>query len=80
MQLGSGAGAVIAMSAGTAITTGALAATAVYAKSAAVRFGAKDSRRAVILARGGEFVAAILVLALGVTLLLGLGLAPPGSA
>ena len=36
-----GAGAVIAMSAGTAITTGALAATAVYAKSAAMRFGAK---------------------------------------
>ncbi|PWB90150.1 high frequency lysogenization protein HflD [Methylocystis sp. MitZ-2018] len=75
-----GAGAVIAMSAGTAITTSALAATAVYAKSAAMRFGAKDSRRAVIIARGGEFIAAILVLALGVSLLFGLGLAPPGTA
>ncbi len=75
-----GAGAVIAMSAGTAITTSALAATAVYAKSAAVRFGAKDSRRAVLIARSGEFIAAILVLALGVSLLFGLGLAPPGTA
>jgi nickel/cobalt exporter len=75
-----GAGAVIAMSAGTAITTGALAATAVYAKSAAARLGAKDSRRALIIARGGEFIAAMLVLALGVTLLLGLGQAPAGAA
>jgi ABC-type nickel/cobalt efflux system permease component RcnA len=68
------------MSAGTAITTGALAATAVYAKSAAVRLGAKDSRRAVIIARSGEFIAAILVLALGVTLLLGLAPAATGAA
>ena len=75
-----GAGAVIAMSAGTAITTGALAATAVYAKSAAVRLGAKDSRRALILARGGEFIAAILVLGLGATLLFGLAPAPAGPA
>ncbi|MBM3577229.1 MAG: high frequency lysogenization protein HflD [Alphaproteobacteria bacterium] len=75
-----GAGAVVAMSAGTAITTGALAATAVYAKSAAVRLGAKDSRRAVIIARSGEFIAAILVLALGVTLLLGLAPAATGAA
>ncbi|MBM3562239.1 MAG: high frequency lysogenization protein HflD [Alphaproteobacteria bacterium] len=75
-----GAGAVIAMSAGTAITTGALAATAVYAKSVAVRLGAKDSRRAIIIARGGEFIAAILVLALGVTLLFGLAPMSTGSA
>jgi len=75
-----GAGAVIAMSAGTAITTGALAATAVYAKGAAMRLGAKDSRRAIILARGGEFIAAILVLALGVALLLGLAPMSAGAA
>ena len=37
-----GAAAVMAMSAGTAITTGALAATAVYAKGAALRLGTKD--------------------------------------
>lgn len=75
-----GAGAVIAMSAGTAITTGALAATAVYAKSAAARLGAKDSRRALIIARGGEFIAAMLVLALGVTLLFGLAPTTAGAA
>ncbi len=75
-----GAGAVIAMSAGTAITTGALAATAVYAKGAAMRLGAKDSRRAIIIARGGEFVAAILVLALGITLLFGLAPMSAGAA
>lgn len=75
-----GAGAVIAMSAGTALTTGALAAMAVYAKGAAARLGAKDSRRAVIIARAGEFIAAILVLALGVTLLFGLAPTPPGAA
>lgn len=75
-----GAGAVIAMSAGTAITTGALAATAVYAKSAAARLGAKDSRRALIIARGGEFIAAIMVLTLGVTLLFGLAPTTAGAA
>ncbi|MFO1126643.1 MAG: high frequency lysogenization protein HflD [Methylocystis sp.] len=75
-----GAGAVIAMSAGTAMTTGALAATAVYAKSVALRLGAKDSRRAIIIARSGEFIAAILVLALGVTLLFGLAPMSTGSA
>jgi ABC-type nickel/cobalt efflux system permease component RcnA len=75
-----GAGAVIAMSAGTAITTSALAATAVYAKSAAARLGAKDSRRALIIARGGEFIAAMLVLALGVTLLFGLAPTTAGAA
>ncbi len=75
-----GAGAVIAMSAGTAITTGALAATAVYAKGAAMRLGAKDSRRAIIIACGGEFVAAILVLALGVALLFGLAPMSAGAA
>ena len=75
-----GAGAVIAMSAGTALTTGALAAMAVYAKSAAARLGAKDSRRAVIITRAGEFIAAILVLALGVTLLFGLAPTPVGAS
>lgn len=75
-----GAAAVMAMAAGTAITTGALAATAVYAKGAALRFGAKDSRRALVLARGAELVAAVLVLALGVALLSGLGLAPSNAA
>jgi hypothetical protein len=37
---------------------------------------ARSSRRAVIIARGSEFVAALLVRALGVSLLFGLGPAP----
>ncbi|MEF3367616.1 high frequency lysogenization protein HflD [Methylocystis sp. 9N] len=75
-----GAAAVMAMSAGTAITTGALAATAVYAKGAVLRFGTKDSRRALVLARGAELLAALLVLALGLALLFGLGFAPSAAA
>lgn len=70
-----GAAAVAAMSAGTALTTGALAALAVYAKSAAVRFGGgADSRRALIFGRGAELLAAFAVLLLGLTLLAGPGL------
>lgn len=67
-----GIGAVLAMSAGTAITTGALAATAVYAKSAVMRLNRRDSRRALIIGRGAELAAAALVLALGVALLAGI--------
>ncbi|WBJ99592.1 nickel/cobalt transporter [Methylocystis parvus] len=68
-----GAGAVLAMSAGTAMTTGALAATAVYAKDLALRFSGGGTRRAALLARGAEFVAALLVLGFGLALLLGFG-------
>ncbi|BBU61993.1 nickel/cobalt efflux system [Methylosinus sp. C49] len=66
-----GAGATLLMSAGTAITTGALAATAVFAKDFAVRLAARRSSRAETLLRAGEFVAALLVLAFGLALLLG---------
>lgn len=69
-----GIAAVFAMSAGTAITTGALAATAVYAKSAAMRWSGRDSRRALVLGRGAELGAAVLVLCLGLALLAGFGL------
>lgn len=69
-----GAGAVLAMSAGTAITTGALAATAVYAKTLALRFGGRGARRAALLARGAELAAAVLVLCFGLALLAGFGL------
>lgn len=68
-----GVGAVLAMSAGTAITTGALAATAVYAKSAAMRLSQSDARRVLIYGRGAELAAALLVLALGLALLAGMG-------
>lgn len=68
-----GAAAVIAMSAGTAITTGALAAIAVYAKDAALRFsGGGGARRAALIARGAELLAALVVFAFGAALLLGL--------
>jgi len=61
------------MSAATAITTGGLAAAAVYAKGFAKRFGGADSRRACFIGRGAEFVAALVVLGLGLALLAGSG-------
>jgi nickel/cobalt transporter (NicO) family protein len=69
-----GVGAVLAMSAGTALTTGALATTAVFAKDLALRVTGAGARRAALLARAAEFAAALLVLGLGVALLLGAGL------
>ncbi|MBY6241184.1 high frequency lysogenization protein HflD [Methylosinus sp. Sm6] len=66
-----GAGAILLMSAGTAITTGALAATAVFAKGAAARLTQKSSRRATMIFRGAELAAAVLVLVIGVALLAG---------
>ena len=74
-----GVAAVFAMSTGTALTTGALASLAVYAKSAAMRWSGPESRRARLIGSGAEFVAALLVLLLGSALLAGYGLSP-GSA
>ena len=65
-----GVAAAFAMSAGTAITTGALAAMAVFAKSLALRFGG-DKGRTVKIVRGLEFFAAVAVLVLGLGLLTG---------
>ncbi|MGE3246114.1 MAG: nickel/cobalt transporter [Beijerinckiaceae bacterium] len=69
-----GVAATFAMSMGTAMTTGALAALAVLAKGMAVRFA--EGREGGIFARLRvvpllEFIAALLVLALGVLLFLG---------
>ena len=65
----SGIAAVFAMAVGVAVTTGALAWIAVFAKTAAVRFaGAEDSRGALV-ARGFEFVAALAVFTFGVALM-----------
>jgi nickel/cobalt exporter len=69
-----GVGAVLAMSAGTALTTGALATTAVFAKDLALRVTGAGAGRAALVARAAEFAAALLVLGLGVALLLGAGL------
>lgn len=74
-----GVSAALLMAAGTAITTGALAATAVFAKSAAARLARQGSRRTTKIMRGVEFVAALLVLGLGLALLAGAGVTVAGA-
>ena len=66
-----GAAATFAMSLGTAVTTGALAWAAVFAKRIAMRLAAGEDSRVALAARGFEFAAALLVLAFGVALLMG---------
>lgn len=63
-----GVAAVAAMSLGTAITTGALACLAVFAKGLAVRFAAGEDSRVALVARACEFAAALAVLGFGVAL------------
>lgn len=65
-----GCAAVLAMSAGTALTTGALAALAVLARKRAEQWSRADPRWALVAGRGAELLAALVVLALGLTLLL----------
>ena len=67
---GVGVAAVFAMSLGTAITTGALAFAAVFAKGVAVRFAAGEDTRVAVVARGCECMAALAVMAFGLTLFL----------
>jgi ABC-type nickel/cobalt efflux system permease component RcnA len=64
-----GIGAVFAMSFGVALTTGALAFAAVFAKRLAMRMAAGDDSRIMLAARGVEFLAALLVVAFGLALL-----------
>ena len=66
-----GIGAALAMAVGTGLTTGALAATAVLAKSFAEKLLGAEGGRGLIIARSAEFLAALLVLAVGVGLLVG---------
>ncbi|MBV8851292.1 MAG: nickel/cobalt transporter [Methylobacteriaceae bacterium] len=66
-----GIGATLAMAVGTGLTTGALAATAVFAKSFAEKLLGTEGGRGLIIARSAEFLAALLVLAVGVGLLVG---------
>ena len=68
-----GIGAAFAMALGTAITTGALATLAVFAKDIALRFARQDSSLGGVIARLFEFAAALAVLAFGALLLLGFG-------
>ena len=66
-----GVWAVFAMAAGTALTTGALAASAVLAKGAMTKVLGAQTRRADIFARLLEVAAAVVVLFLGLSLLVG---------
>ena len=66
-----GIGAALAMAAGTGLTTGALAATAVFAKSFAEKLLGTEGGRGLMIARSAEFLAALLVLFVGVGLLIG---------
>lgn len=63
-----GIAAVLAMSLGTALATGTLAALAVFAKGLALRFAAGEDSRAALVARLCEFGAALAVLAFGLLL------------
>lgn len=65
-----GFGAVLAMSLGAAITTGALATLAVLAKKAAAKYSKANSWRAMIAGRLFEVGAALAVMVLGLVLLL----------
>ncbi len=64
-----GVGAVAAMSLGTAVTTGALAAIAVLAKELALKISGGAEGRGLLVARGAEFLAALVVLGVGLALL-----------
>ena len=68
-----GIASTLVMALGTAITTAALAATAVLAKTVALKLTGRGSRRGALVARGFEVAAAALVLAVGISLLLGVG-------
>ncbi|MDB5650095.1 MAG: high frequency lysogenization protein HflD [Hyphomicrobiales bacterium] len=66
-----GVGATFAMALGTAVTTGALAIAAVYAKGVALRLTGGRGLRGAQIVRGLEFCAALAVLLLGLGLLTG---------
>ena len=68
-----GIGSTLAMALGTAITTAALASLAVVAKDIALRLSGSGDGRGVLVARGIELLAAALVLAVGLSLLFGMG-------
>jgi nickel/cobalt transporter (NicO) family protein len=71
-----GVAATVAMALGVALTTGALAALAVFARDAAVGLAARETATAALLARSLEFAAGLVVLAYGIALLI---LGPVGS-
>ncbi len=68
-----GIAATVVMALGTAITTAALAATAVLAKSIALKLAGSEEGRGALAARALELLAALIVLAVGLSLLFGVG-------
>jgi ABC-type nickel/cobalt efflux system permease component RcnA len=74
-----GIASALAMALGTAITTGALAAFAVFFKFAALRMASGGGLRAVRLLAGLELLAAAFIVVLGVALSLGLWIGGMGS-
>jgi ABC-type nickel/cobalt efflux system permease component RcnA len=69
-----GVAAVMLMAAGTAITTGALAAVAVYARDTARRLSSPERRWTRLAGSGAELLAAVAVMGVGIALLWGSGL------
>ena len=68
-----GVASTIVMALGTAITTAALASVAVLAKGVALRLVGADAGRGALVGRALELAAALLVLLVGLSLLLGIG-------
>ncbi|KPF71207.1 nickel transporter [Bosea sp. AAP35] len=77
--LWAGIAATFAMAFGTALTTGALAALAVFFKFAALRLAGGSSLRSARIIAGLEVLAAAFVAVLGATLFLGLWIGGQGS-
>ena len=73
-MLAAGIVAVFAMALGTALTTGALASLAVFAKSAALRLAGGRGRAGALAVGALELLAGAFVLVLGLAMLLGLAL------
>ena len=66
-----GIAATLAISLGTAITTGVLAFAAVFAKAFSMRLATGEGARVLVIARGFEFAAALAVLTFGLALFWG---------
>lgn len=77
-MIAAGIAATLAMALGTALTTGALASLAVFAKGFALRLAGGRGRTGAVAVKGLEVVAASVVLVLGVAMLSGLAAASGG--
>jgi ABC-type nickel/cobalt efflux system permease component RcnA len=74
-----GVAATLAMALGTALTTGAIAALAVFAKALALRFAGGRGPAGVVAVSALELLAAAFVLVLGLALLAGVWNGTAGS-